>query len=163
MSDDAVTKGPTKTRARRRRDGAGGGPAEPVCGAYAWRPRVRRHLQARGVRRQRRLCPRTTATTTVMVTRQGRRSAAMEMPRAEGGQGAGVAGAGEGDGGARVRRLLEPDELRIWVGAQVRRFLEPDELRIWAGSRMKQLRLCGLEEGVGFAGGHARRERTWRG
>jgi hypothetical protein len=99
MSDDAVTKGPTKTRARRRRDGAGGGPAEPVCGAYAWRPRVRRHLQARGVRRQRRLCPRTTATTTVMVTRQGRRSAAMEMPRAEGGQGAGVAGAGEGDGG----------------------------------------------------------------
>jgi hypothetical protein len=36
-----------------------------------------------------------------MVTGQGRRSAATEMPRAEGGQGAGVAGAGEGDGGVK--------------------------------------------------------------
>jgi hypothetical protein len=40
--------------------------------------------------------------------------------------------------GAQVRRLLEPDELRIWAGTRVRRLLEPDELWIWAGVQVRR-------------------------
>jgi hypothetical protein len=45
---------------------------------------------------------------------------------------------------------------------RVIRRVHPVAATNWS-DRTKQLRLCRLEEGVGFAGGHARRERTWRG